>query len=131
MRHLKVVIALIERQGRFLISQRHTADSFGGKWEFPGGKLLQGERLETGLIREIREELGIRIRVLRQEMVISHPYPQGTVRFYCYLCRVISGKPAALASQAWCWAHPSELKKFSFPPASGPVLALLQEGGVC
>lgn len=130
MKPLDVAVAVIEREGRYLIAQRKTADSFGGLWEFPGGKVLPGEPLETCLAREIQEELGISIEVGPRLQVIDHHYPIRPLRLHCYLCHILSGEPGAIDCAAWRWVRPEELSQFQFPPASAPILqALLQSKG--
>ncbi len=117
-RILDIPIAVIVRDGMVLISKRRVGDSFGGFWEFPGGKLEVGETLEQGLIREIQEELGISISVSGKRMMVEHPYPNRTIRLHCFNCRVIQGEPRAIECADWKWIYPGELGGYSFPPAS-------------
>ena len=122
---LDVAVAVIRRAGQFLIAQRLPNDSFGGFWEFPGGKLDPGETMENGLAREILEELGIRIEVGTRRMMIEHRYPGRVLHLHCYECRVVEGEPRAIECAAWRWVEPAEMDQFQFPPASRPLLDVL------
>ena len=123
---LDVAIAVIRHERKLLISQRLPGDSFGGFWEFPGGKLCEGETMELCLVREIREELGITVEVGSMRMVISHTYPARTIRLHCYDCRWVEGELRPLECAAWKWVDPEELDRFPFPPASAPLIRQLQ-----
>ena len=123
---LEVAVAVIRHEGRLLISQRMQDDSFGGFWEFPGGKLDEGETMELCLAREIREELGITVEAGPKRMVISHRYPSRTIRLHCFDCSLVEGKPQALECASWKWVLPEELDRFMFPPASQLLIRDLQ-----
>ena len=122
---LDVAVAVIERAGQLLISQRLPDDSFGGFWEFPGGKLKEGESMEEGLTREIQEELGVRITVGIRRMVIEHRYPGRTIRLHCFDCRLLDGEPRPVECADCRWVQPHELEQFKFPPASRPLLDVI------
>ncbi len=119
-------MAVIERDGCYLISQRLPGDSFGGLWEFPGGAALAGESLEACLAREIQEELGVRVSVGEKLQVIEHSYPTRTIRLHCFLCHILEGEPQAIECSAWRWVSAPELTQYQFPPASGPLIEALQ-----
>ncbi len=123
-------IAVILHEGRLLISQRLPGDSFGGFWEFPGGKMASGETMELCLAREIREELGITVEVGAKRMEISHHYPGRTIRLHCFDCRWVDGEPRAIECAGWEWVFPAELDRFTFPPASRPLILDLQGADV-
>lgn len=123
---LDVAVAVIERDGRYLISQRLPDDSFGGFWEFPGGKSNPGETLEACLAREIQEELGVEIAVGTKLQVVEHQYPRRTIRLHCFSCRIVTGQPRAIECATWRWALPDELMQFKFPPASRQIIEALQ-----
>lgn len=123
---LDVAVAVIEKEGRYLISQRMPNDSFGGIWEFPGGKAEPEESLEDCLAREMKEELGIVVEVGKKLREITHRYPTRTIRLHPFACRIIEGEPSAIECAAWRWVSPSELSGFQFPPASGSLIAQLQ-----
>ena len=119
---IEVAVAVVEAGGKVLITQRKPDDSFGGLWEFPGGKLRPGESVELALVREIEEELGIRVEVGRRRMVIRHQYPARAVRLHCFDCRVLSGGLRAIECADWKWVEVSELDGFEFLPASRPLI---------
>ena len=123
---LEVAIAIIQREGQFLVSQRLPEDSFGGFWEFPGGKLNPGESLEAGLAREIREELGVQVEVGTKRIEIRHPYPSRTIHLHCFDCRLVAGEPQAIECASWRWVRAEELEGLVFPPASQPLIRLLR-----
>ena len=127
---LDVPIAIILHEGRLLISQRMPEDSFGGFWEFPGGKMAAGETMELCLIREIREELGITVEVGSKRMEIAHRSPGRTIRLHCFDCRWMEGEPRAIECADWRWVLPSELDRFIFPPASRLLIRDLQGADV-
>jgi len=127
---LDVPVAVIQQEGRLLISQRMRKDSFGGFWEFPGGKPNDGETMEAALAREIREELGITVEVGAKRMMISHRTPDRVIRLHCFDCRLLEGEPRALECASWQWVLPDELERFSFPPASKPLICDLRESNV-
>ena len=122
---LDVAVAVIERAGQILIAQRKLEDSFGGRWEFPGGKLNPGETLEACLIREIQEELGLLIEVGQLIKVVEYSHPHRLIRLHCFSCRVLEGEPQALDCAGWRWVGTSELTQFQFPPASYPIIESL------
>ena len=125
MKPLEVAIAVIERSGEYLITQRMQGDSFAGYWEFPGGKVDPGEALETCLYREIQEELGISITVGPCLKVVEHRYPSRMVRLHCFTCQILAGEPQAIQCADWRWVKSGELPGFKFPPASGPIIRIL------
>lgn len=117
-----VVVALIRRHGKILITRRIPGDDFGGAWEFPGGKVRAGEGLQMGLLREIREELGVRVAVGRKHRVIVHAYPEGAIRLHGFDCRLLEGELKPLQCSQCRWVQPADLKAFRFPPASQPLV---------
>lgn len=123
---LEVAIAIIEREGQFLVSQRLPEDSFGGFWEFPGGKLNPGESLEMGLAREIMEELGVHVQVGTKRIEIRHQYPSRAIHLHCFDCRLVEGEPRAIECASWRWVRAEELEALVFPPASQPLIRLLR-----
>ena len=127
-RFLEVAIAVIGREGMILIAQRLAGDSFGGFWEFPGGKPESGEDLKAALAREIREELGVGIEVGAKRMVIEHRYPYRAIRLHCFDCRILEGEPRRIECADWRWISPEEIDRFRFPPASKPLLESIKSG---
>lgn len=123
MRQIDAAIAVITRGGRILVCQRHEADTFGGYWEFPGGKREVGESLEQCLARELMEELAIRARPVAQLTTIEHNYPNADVRLFPFVCEVDdAAEPRAIECQAMEWIDPPRVKSFRFPPANEKML---------
>ncbi len=120
---LIVTVGVVSREGRFLIARRRPGDSFAGYWEFPGGKVNPGEELRAALERELLEELGIRVEVGAQRMMIEHRTPSRAIRLHCFDCRWVEEEPRALECAECRWVRAEEFDKFRFPPAS---VALIQ-----
>jgi len=124
-RVVHAAIAVIERRGRYLICRRRLQDSFGGYWEFPGGKRHPGESWQRCLRRELREELGIRVGTLRPFCRLYHRYRGREAFFLVFRCAVDGGRPRPLAAQALRWVSAGELHRYRFPPANRPLIARL------
>ena len=124
--YTEVSAALIFRDGKLLITQRHADAHLGGLWEFPGGKREAGETFEQCLVREIREELGVEISVVELFEEISHAYPEKSVRLKFFRCQLLSGEPQPLGCAAFKWAGKLELAGFAFPEADTRLLQRLK-----
>jgi 8-oxo-dGTP diphosphatase len=119
--------ALIDPDGRVLIARRPAGKSMAGLWEFPGGKVEPGERLEQCLIRELREELGI---VVQEECLApltfaSHAYPDFYLLMPLYVCRRWQGFVEAREQQTLKWVRPHDLRNYPMPPADEPLISHL------
>jgi len=127
--HVDVTAAVIRplRGRRMLIAQRPTGGMLGGLWEFPGGKVERGESLEEGLRREIREELGIEIKVGRPVAQVEHAYTHFRITLYAYECRVVRGRPRAIEVADWRWVQFDELDNFAFAVTDRKIIRVLQE----
>src|SRR3954464_15491609 len=122
MNRIDAAIAIVTRGARVLICQRKADDTFGGLWEFPGGKQEHGETLEQCLARELREELNIVARPTAQLPPVEHDYPHVQIRLHPFLCRHESGEPELLECQQARWIDPATLRDYQFPPANGPLI---------
>jgi mutator protein MutT len=123
MRQIDAAIAVVTRGGRILVCQRHDTDTFGGFWEFPGGKREPGETLEDCLARELMEELAIRAKPIQQLTLVEHLYPHARVRLFPFVCELDRGvEPRAIECQAMEWIEPPRVKHFKFPPANDALL---------
>lgn len=121
-----IVTAAIIRRGEKILIAKRGSGSLAGKWEFPGGKVEAGERLEDCLMRELREELGIEVMVGKLFLVTAHDYgANGLVRLHAFLCRVIAGKPEPRYHSALEWVSPADLSHYEFAPADIPIIAAL------
>ena len=121
--------ALIDRDGRILISQRPKGKAMAGLWEFPGGKLEQGEVPEIALIRELKEELGINTdqSCLAPLNFNSHCYGQFHLIIYLFACRKWQGNPTPLETQKLKWVKPNEMKSYPMPPADIPLVSTIRD----
>jgi 8-oxo-dGTP diphosphatase len=112
---IKVVAAVIERNGQILVGQRRKSDSHGLKWEFPGGKVERGEAPAAALARELEEELGIQARVGREIVRYAHEYPKrATILLIFYSVTEFSGDPQSLAFERIVWESPEKLPDYDF-----------------
>jgi 8-oxo-dGTP diphosphatase len=123
---IEVSAALIFRDGKLLIAQRHAGSHLGGLWEFPGGKREPGETFEQCLVREIREELGVDIVVGELFQEVTHTYPEKCVHLKFFRCRLIAGEPQPLDCAAVKWIKQSELAAHEFPAADALLIETLK-----
>ncbi len=127
-RLIVVVAAVVERDGRFLVTQRAPGTHLGGYWEFPGGKCESGESLHDALRREMVEELDVAIDIDELLNTVEHAYPDRTVRLYFYRCR-LRGKLWPRQGQVTQWVMRAELASLEFPPADAALIDKLAAGG--
>lgn len=130
MRRVLVVAAVVRRGGGILITRRKDGAERGGLWEFPGGKVEQGEAEPDALRREIREELGCGLVVDRLLLRHVHRYPDLEVELAFYACALPPGEePNPLGVAALEWAPEGALASYPFCEADVPVLGELARGG--
>ncbi len=124
---LVVACALVDADRRVLIAQRPEGKSFAGLWEFPGGKVEEGETPEAALIRELEEELGVATRTacLAPLTFVSHAYENFHLLMPLYVCRKWTGLPHAREHIALKWVRPQLLRDYPMPPADEPLIAPL------
>jgi 8-oxo-dGTP diphosphatase len=124
-----VAVALVDIDGRVLIAQRPKGKSMAGLWEFPGGKVEEGEQPEAALIRELEEELGIDVseNCLAPFTFASHSYDDFHLLMPLYVCRVWEGKVAPKEGQVLKWVRPLQLKEYPMPLADLPLVAMLRD----
>jgi 8-oxo-dGTP diphosphatase len=116
-RTIRVVAAVIEQDGRYLITQRRPAAVLPLLWEFPGGRVEEGETDAAALKREVHHRLGVEIDVGQLISFVSHPYERYTVDLYLYECSIHSGALAPLAVNAFKWVTSAEFDQYPFTPA--------------
>ena len=126
---LVAAVALVDSDGRVLLAQRPEGKSMAGLWEFPGGKVHDGETPESALIRELREELAIDTveSCLAPFTFASHRYEEFHLLMPLYLCRVWQGTPVAQEGQALAWVRPVRMRDYPMPPADKPLVAMLRD----
>ncbi|MCX7848069.1 MAG: (deoxy)nucleoside triphosphate pyrophosphohydrolase [bacterium] len=120
-----VTAAVIERHGLFLLARRARSDHGPGGWEFPGGKVEPGEDPHTCLARELREELGITVRVGSLLSDHIHHYPSLTIRLLAFRTELLSGEPTPIYHQALAWVTLQDLLSYDLLPADRPVVHAL------
>jgi 8-oxo-dGTP diphosphatase len=121
---IEVGSGVIQKNGRYLVSQRPEGSHLGQVWEFPGGKREANETIEACVARKVLEELGIEVTVGRLWRVVERQYPERVVRLHFFLCQLASGTPRAIGCQRFRWIQPGEFGSFEFPPAD---LDIIQE----
>ena len=110
-----------------LIDQRLESSSMGGMWEFPGGKKFLGESIQETIVRELKEELGIIVKVGAKLLSFEHVYTHKRLSFDVYFCDLISGEPKPLSSQKLLWVSPERLFEFPFPAANTKIISELHK----
>jgi 8-oxo-dGTP diphosphatase len=119
-----VAAAVIEENGRYLLTRRQPGVHLEGLWEFPGGKCDVGESHAGCLVREIREELAVAATVGEELLATVHAYPDRHVELHFLRC-TIAGAPLPQLGQEMRWATPEELPTLPFPPADAELIRLL------
>ena len=126
---LVAAAALIDSDGRILLTQRPEGKSLAGLWEFPGGKVEPGETPEAALIRELQEELGIDTwqSCLAPLFFASHSYEEFHLLMPLFACRRWEGIASGREGQALAWVRPEKLRDYPMPPADLPLIPLLRD----
>jgi 8-oxo-dGTP diphosphatase len=124
---LAAACALVDGDGRVLIARRPVGKPMAGLWEFPGGKVEDGERPEQSLIRELKEELGVAVSedCLAPLAFASHAYPDFHLLMPLYVCRRWHGTVTATEGQQLAWVRPNRLRDYQMPPADVPLISHL------
>lgn len=131
--YLKIVmvsaVLLIDTDNRILLAQRPKGKAMAGLWEFPGGKIAEGETPEYALIREMNEELGIMTGVdcLQPVLFASHSYDDFHLLMPVFACRTWKGTPKPLEGQNLKWVHKNDLSSYPMPPADIPLIPLIHQ----
>ena len=123
-RLLRVVAAVIERDGRYLITQRRAGAVLPHLWEFPGGRVEEGESDERALHRELDERLGAQVHVRELISFVRYPYPSYTLDLYLYDCQLQS-EIEVRAVADYRWIRSGEFDDYNFPPADEASMSKL------
>lgn len=123
--HYKIVIGLIQREGKLLIQRRPESGLLGGLWEFPGGKIETGESGEAALLREIHEETGLDVLLGEKIGTIQHAYTHFRITLTAWFCEWTGGEAKTHASTENRWVSFDELQDYAFPGANRKILDLL------
>ncbi len=126
---LVAAVALVDADDRVLLARRPEGKSMAGLWEFPGGKLQDGETPEAALIRELNEEIGIDTHesCLAPIGFASHGYDDFHLLMPLFVCRVWEGMPTPKEGQELAWVRPSQMRDYPMLPADVPLVAQLQD----
>lgn len=118
-RKIRVVAAQIERDGKYLITQRKPTSSLPLMWEFPGGRVEEGESDEAALARELREEMEIDVRVGEPTISVTHEYTAYVIDFRVYRCKLLTpdDQIQKIGIHDFTWVAPGELDDYEFPGA--------------
>ena len=121
MKTLIVVAGLIIQDRKVLVSQRKEDSPHGGLWEFPGGKVIEGEEPREALRRELKEELDIEVEVGRIFDAVFEPHPEGSLLLLAFRCRKMKGLFKPLGCADLRWVPLKDLEGLAMPPADEPI----------
>ncbi len=116
MKTIRVVAAIIRKDGKIFATQRGYG-AYKDYWEFPGGKIEEGETPEEALIREIKEELATTIQPERFLMTVEYNYPEFHLSMDCFICSIVEGEPELLEHESACWLTMEHLHDMNWLPA--------------
>lgn len=122
---IRVVAAVIEERGRYLITQRRPVAVLPLLWEFPGGRVEPGETDAAALAREVSHRLGVTVSVGKLISYISHPYERYSVDLHLYGCTIQVGQPSAVNVHAFAWVESDAFDDYPFTPADEVSVAAL------
>ena len=129
MKTIRVVAALVEHDGRYLITQRRENAVLPLLWDFPGGRVEAGESDEAALAREVRERLGATVEVGQLISFVNHPYEKYAVDLYLYECTLLDDQLRCCAVHDYAWVTSKEMESYSFTPVDEASMSkLLGEG---
>lgn len=120
----QIAIAIVQHEMKYLVGQRPPGVPLAGYWEFPGGKLLDGEAAAEAAIRECSEETGLDVEVIEPLSTVNHQYEHGELVLKFFLCRVCDGVNTSPRAP-FGWVPTSKLAQFEFPPANRTVIEIL------
>lgn len=126
MKTINVVAAIIKDENKIFATQRGYGE-FKGGWEFPGGKIEEGETKEEALIREIREELDTEIQVGEHVYTVEYDYPNFHLTMDCYFCSVLSGNLTLKEHEDGKWLTKETLDSVDWLPADLGLIGYLKE----
>jgi 8-oxo-dGTP diphosphatase len=121
MKTLIVSAGLIMKEGKILVTQRKEDSSHGLLWEFPGGKVKEGEEPREALRRELKEELDVEVEVGRMFDAVFHSYPEYPILLLVYRCWIEKGSLKPMGCHDLQWVNLRELEKLVMPPADDPI----------
>lgn len=124
---IKVACAILRQNGKILVAQRSETMSLPLKWEFPGGKIEAGESKEDCVVREIKEELDLEIKVISELPIVSFPIDSPRIILTPFHCEIIRGEPKALEHHAIAWVNLEEIHDLDWTEADLAIIELLKK----
>jgi 8-oxo-dGTP diphosphatase len=121
-----VTAAVVEIDGRFLVTRRHKGTHLEGYWEFPGGKCDVDETLKDCLARELLEELDVLARIGDEVLTTTHAYPDRLIELHFFRCDLL-GEARPVLGQEMQWVPRADLAALEFPPADAELIAILRQ----
>lgn len=125
-RRLDIALAIVVREGRLLVARRSGDQHLAGAWEFPGGKIDDGEEPEAAALRELREETGLTADSAAPLLVFVHDYPDRRLRFHAFVVTSASGDVVLDGDRSFQWVQPSSLDELTMPDANRAILHALR-----
>ncbi len=125
MKTIRVVAALVERGGRYLITQRRENAVLPLLWDFPGGRVEAGESDEAALAREVDERLGATVEVGQLISFVNHPYEKYAVDLYLYECKLVTDELRCRAVNDYAWVTSAEMESYAFTPVDEASMSKL------
>lgn len=122
----RIATGIVRKNGKLLITRRKPEGLLGGLWEFPGGKLKDGEDAESACIREIEEETGLKVRIDSRLATISHAYTHFKIEMEVFTCTCLSGRVQLNGPVDFRWIYREEMDRFAFPKANHKFIPLIQ-----
>ncbi len=122
--HYHIAVGLIRKGNRILIGKRKESQMLGGLWEFPGGKQQEKESLEATVLREIKEETNLNVKLEKKITTVKHAYTHFKITLHAYECAYISGSASPNTTDEIRWVPITQLKKFPFPKANNKILQI-------
>ena len=128
-KHIEVVAAVIEHDGKILCMERDQGkyDYVSFKWEFPGGKIEQGETKEEALARELREEMEMSVEIKKHFLDVYHEYPDFTINMYSYLCVAKNTEFKMNVHHDFVWLEKNQIEKLDWAAADFPIVKKIIE----
>jgi len=118
-----ISIAIVQNEHKqLLISRRQQGQHLAGKWEFPGGKVEQGETLDVAMLRELKEEVGLIATQYSLFDSLNFQYDELHLSLHFYLVTAYTGQASALEGQQMKWVNAAELIEYDFPKANKSVI---------
>lgn len=126
MKRIQVAVGIVfDKDKRVLVGQRTVRDDYFGKWEFPGGKLEEGESAQAALIREFKEEVGIEVLATKYLVQVDHDYSDRQVSLHVYTVDNYEGRVKAMEGQALEWVNLAELNSLNFLQGNQVIIETL------